>query len=173
MNAVTARAPFAGGASPEIFRISDPARAIIEKLRSRKAACFRVVGHSMWPALRPADLVFVKALHMDHVLAGQIVAFEREGRIFVHRALSRANTARGENRTTWLRTKGDSLDGADPAVTQSEYLGCVIRVHRGRRHIDMQSLTRRAVGRMIAAISPASRIFFGPVRAVRAIFRRH
>ncbi|HUO35620.1 MAG TPA: S24/S26 family peptidase [Candidatus Acidoferrum sp.] len=157
--------------SPQPHASPDPARMIIEKLRERKSACFRVNGRSMWPALRPGDLVFAKALDIERVSFGQVVAFERDGRVFVHRVIRRIHSRGASGGPAALRTKGDTLDGPDPTVSMQEYLGCVIRVHRGRRHIDMESLGHRAAGKAVAAVSPASRLIFGPLRALRAAVR--
>jgi len=171
MGAAAAQAPLKIVRSRESRVPSGPARAIVENLRTRKSACFRVTGRSMWPALRRGDLVFAKALSMDRISTGQIVAFEREERVFVHRVLWCRNACETKLGVAALKTKGDTLNGPDPLISTCEYLGCVIRVHRGRRHIDMQSLGHRVAGAVMAAISPASRIVFGPVRALRAILR--
>ncbi|HUB58846.1 MAG TPA: S26 family signal peptidase [Candidatus Micrarchaeia archaeon] len=148
---------------------SDSTQAIVEKLRCGKAACICVMGRSMWPSVRPGDLVFVKSVGIGQVSRGQIVAFEREGRLFVHRVLSRINPGSLQGQSSLLLTKGDSLDGADLPVSRQEFLGRVIRIHRGKRHIDFDSIFHRVIGKVVAAISPASIMFCGPLRFARSI----
>ncbi len=79
--------------------------------------------------------------------------FERAGRLFVHRVIRAAVAGAGRRERGALITKGDALDAKDEPVTRAEFLGRVIRVHRGNRHIDMGSMGRVMMGRLIARFS--------------------
>ena len=85
--------------------------------------------------------------------------FERAGRLFVHRVIRAAAGAGGKERGA-LITKGDALDAEDEPVTRAEFLGRVIRVHRGNRHIEMG-----AIGRYDGTLDCA--LFARQLRAVR------
>lgn len=150
---------------------SNPALAIIEKIRSQRSVFICVEGRSMWPAIRPRDIVFVRRAEMNQVSAGQIVAFARENRVIVHRVMSRTTKSATNGSEAFLLTKGDTLDGADFPVSREEFLGRVTRIHRGRRHIDLESVLHQSSGRIVALFSPFSRSFYAPLRWAYALRR--
>lgn len=150
---------------------ANPAAAIIEKFRLQRSVFLCVEGHSMWPSIRPRDIVFVQRAEIDHISAGQIVAFARENRVIIHRVLSKTQKQQGKAEEIFLVTKGDALDASDFPVSSDELLGAVTRIHRDRRHIDLESIRCRLMGKLIAQISPFSRVAYTPARLLRAIHR--
>ena len=140
---------------------------IAEKLRADGSVCFRVLGASMFPWIRSGDLVFVRSFAYEQASRGDVVVYERGGRLFVHRVIQGALAGAGSNRPGTLITKGDAQDGVDEPVTKAEFLGRVIRVHRGDRHIDMESMGRVFMGRLIARFSRASFALYRPACAVK------
>jgi len=140
---------------------------IAAKLRADGSVCFRVLGASMFPWIRSGDLVFVRSFSYEQASRGDVVLFERGGRLFVHRVIRAAVAQAAARQQSALITKGDALDRADEPVTRAEFLGRVIRVHRGNRHIDMESMGRVMVGRLIARFSRTSFALYGPARAVK------
>jgi signal peptidase I len=135
---------------------------IAAKLRADGSVCFKVLGASMFPWIRSGDLVFVRSFAYEQASRGDVVLFERNSRLFVHRVIRVAAAAGGA-----LITKGDALDAEDEPVTRAEFLGRVIRVHRGDRHIDMGSIGRVMMGRLIARFSRASFALYAPARLVK------
>jgi signal peptidase I len=150
---------------------ANPALAIIEKFRSQRSVFICVEGRSMWPSIRPRDIVFVQRAQMNQVSAGHIVAFAREDRVIIHRVLSKMQKSGTSNREEVLLTKGDALDGADFPVSSEELLGRVTRIHRGSRHIDLESLIHQSAGKLVALASPFSRFLYSPARHLQE-FRR-
>ena len=142
---------------------------IAAKLRADGSACFRVFGASMFPWIRSGDLVFVRRFAREQAAPGDVIAFERDGRLFVHRVVRGAvspSSVRGRT-SSGLITKGDALDREDAPVSREEFLGRVIRIHRGKRHIDMESLGRVLLGRLLARISWASFLLYLPARTAK------
>jgi hypothetical protein len=121
----------------------------------------------MFPWIRSGDLVFVRSFAYEQAARGDVVLFERGGRLFVHRVIQAAVAGAGARQRAALITKGDALDSADEPVTRAEFLGRVIRVHRGKRHIDMESMGRLMIGRLIARFSRASFTLYRPGRIVK------
>lgn len=119
----------------------------------------------MFPWIRSGDLVFVRRFAFDQASAGDVILFERSERLFVHRVIV-AGTNGGGLRTN-LITKGDALDTEDAPVSRAEFLGRVIRVHRDSRHIDMESMGRTLIGRLLARVSRASFVFYRPARTMK------
>jgi signal peptidase I len=160
------------------------ANPVAAKIRANGSVCFRVLGASMFPWIRSGDLVFVRKFELEQVLPGDVVLFVRGQRLFVHRVIRRemngtsasASASASANASSAcmfggrLITKGDALDREDPPVTRAEFQGRVIRVHRGNRHIDMGSLGRVVLGRLIARFSWASALFYRPARTAKHLF---
>jgi signal peptidase I len=81
-------------------------------------ARIRVFGGSMLPAIRPGDVLHVRAATAAEIAPGQVVVFERDGRLFAHRVVAR--TAAG-----LFRTRGDAHWRKDPSICDSQILGVV------------------------------------------------
>ena len=90
----------------------------IQALRSYGRASLRVTGTSMWPALWPGDTVEIRSAQFDEIKIGDLAAFTRDDRIFIHRVIR--NTMNG---AATLVTRGDALPAEDPPVRESELLG--------------------------------------------------
>lgn len=146
-----------------------PATGITEQIRRHGSVCLCVRGMSMFPWIRSGDLVFVRRCSFAAVKPGDVVLFEQAGRYFVHRVLRRMRTG-DQARESLLLTKGDALDGTDAPMSPAQFLGRAIRIHRGRRHIDLQSLAHIILGRILAHLSPASLLLYGPLRMGRRLF---
>jgi signal peptidase I len=141
-----------------------PLNAIAEKIRAHGSACFRVLGMSMFPWIRPGDFVFVRRSLLATASPGNVVLFERDDRLFVHRVLRRLKTDPSVGINSMIVTKGDALDGEDSPVSPAEFLGRVTRIHRGLRHIDLESAGHIYLGRLLALVSRRSSIVYRPLR---------
>jgi len=145
---------------------------ISRKVRSQGSVCLRVLGGSMTPWIRSGDLVFIKRYDFERVSAGDVILFERDGRFFVHRMIARAQSIRSGEKIARLITKGDALDGLDAPVSPEEFLGRATRIHRGHRHIDMESFNRIVLGRVVARFSRMSPLVYRPLRFAKHLFFR-
>jgi signal peptidase I len=145
---------------------------ISRNVRARGSACLRALGGSMFPWIRPGDLLFVRKCEFDAVSPGEVILFQQNDRFFVHRVLRRVppvHSKRALNQDSTVITKGDALDGEDLPVSASDFLGRVIRIHRRRRHIDLQSLWRTLLGRVLARVSSKSALFYRPLRKAKRL----
>jgi Peptidase S24-like len=88
----------------------------IQALRSYGYASLRVTGTSMWPALWPGDTVEIRTAQLNEIKTGELAAFARDDRIFIHRVIRKAIDDA-------LVTRGDALPVEDPPVRVSELLG--------------------------------------------------
>jgi signal peptidase I len=145
---------------------------ISRKIRSQGSVCLRVLGGSMTPWIRSGDLVFIKRYDFERVSAGDVILFERDGRFFVHRMIGRAQTIQSSEKVARLISKGDALDGLDAPVSTEEFLGRATRIHRGHRHIDLESFNRTFLGRILARVSRLSPLVYRPLRFGKHLFSR-
>ncbi len=91
----------------------------------------RALGTSMVPAILPGDLISIQRASISRISPGEIVLFERDGRIFAHRVIGSA----GSPDRPQLITRGDRLCYNDPPVSAAELLGRVTSIARDRRQI--------------------------------------
>lgn len=160
------------GKPPFILPSPDAAQPVAEKMRTQGSAYLRVSGGSMVPWIRTGDFVFIRRFDFAKVGAGDVIVFQRNGLVVVHRAIRRINGAASENSASLLITKGDASDDFDAPISAAEFLGRATRIHRGRRHIDLESFTQKLIGRVLARISRLSRVIYLPLRfGKRLLFR--
>ena len=152
------------------------ARTLSENIMKHGSACVSILDGSMFPWFRSGDLVFIRRCDFERVRAGDVVLFEHDGELLLHRVIRRIRNAgaAAADAGTLLVTKGDARDGEDAPVSVREFLGRAIRIHRRRGHIDLESLERKCVSRIIARIADAMPLVYRPLRAVKnLLFVRH
>jgi hypothetical protein len=72
----------------------------------------------MWPALWPGDTVEIRTAQLNEIKIGDLAAFTRDDRIFIHRVIHTAIDGAAA-----LVTRGDALTVEDPPIRDSELLG--------------------------------------------------
>lgn len=152
----TQREPGLGSATPTV--------SVADKIRIGGSATIRVLARTMYPWVRPGDQIFVRRYDFSQVVAGDIILFERANRLFVHRVTRRIFRPNLEGRASFLVVQRDAADGSDGPVSVKEFLGRAIRIHRGKRHIDLESFSQTVMGRIVAKISSWTRFAQAPIR---------
>jgi len=114
----------------------------------------------MWPFLRDGDLIDVVP-GTDGARPGDILCYERDGAIFLHRVLTSGATG--------YRTRGDALAYVED-VPAASVLGRAVRVTRGERARRLDTRTARLWGRIVLVIAPWLLALRDRVFAIR---RRH
>lgn len=104
-----------------------------EVLRGFGELRFRARGGSMLPEIFPGDVLLVRCEPIGGIRRGHIVLSSRAGRFCAHRVV-RIENCGGPVR---LITRGNTLTVEDPAVSESEYLGRVTGLARGRTQIEL------------------------------------
>ena len=103
-------------------------------LRSFGELQFRAHGASMLPSIFPGDILIVRRETAHNIRCGDVALVLREGsRLCAHRVIEKTE----KDQATFLVTRGDALLTSDPRVGESELLGRVEAVIRGRRRIEM------------------------------------
>lgn len=90
-------------------------------------ARIRVTGASMLPSLWPGDNLTIERADPAQARIGEVVAYLREDRLFVHRV--------SEHVAGHLVTRGDALRSPDPPVAYGNVIGRVVLVERGGRPV--------------------------------------
>jgi signal peptidase len=107
-------------------------RLAADAIRTFGKLRFRVTGSSMVPSVWPCDILRVRRAEMAQVFPGDIVLFERDGRLCAHRVVDKI-VGRDQ---THLVTQGQQLSSVDPPVFPRELLGRATSIERGRFLID-------------------------------------
>jgi signal peptidase I len=112
-----------------------------EVLRSFGEVRLRVTGSSMLPAVLPGDVIDVVRIEPGEVRSGDIVLFERSGRLFAHRVVETGQR---------IVTRGDRHRKTDGPVEERELLGRVTKLTRGGRVISAEvGLAGRIAGAIL------------------------
>jgi hypothetical protein len=146
-NTFTAQRPAAAPAPPV------GPDSVAEKVRIGGSATVGVVARSMSPWVRPGDQVFIRRYDFLQIAPGDIILYERANRLFIHRVVKRVTRPNLEGNASFLIVKSDNADRSGAPVSAREFLGRAIRIHRGKRHIDLESFSRKVLGKILAQIS--------------------
>ena len=110
------------GPAAAATRLEEVAPRLVKTLLERCGhARVRVAGTSMLPAIRPSDVLLVRAADITMVKPGDVVLFEADRRLFAHRVVLAA--LRGDQPV--LITRGDMHWQDDAVVTAAQLLGRV------------------------------------------------
>ena len=152
---------FQAGAAPR-YSTESGASTVAGILQSKGRAFLKVAGKSMFPWFRPRDIVFVRRVDFKSLSRGDVVVFERNGRLCMHRVLSVRITSDREPNGLSAITKGDAVADADAPISDREFRGKVEFLYRNGREIRLESLGKRLFGKFLATISPTSRFWLSP-----------
>jgi hypothetical protein len=133
LNTPSAPVPATGAAAPD-----RTTRLIIELLRSGQTVRFRARGCSMWPSITSRSEIEVRPHEAAGLRVGQIAAFERQGRVVVHRVQAVA--------AEHLELAGDALARGDGRIERARVLG---QAHVLRRRPLRLQLPRLAHARLL------------------------
>ncbi|MFH1159977.1 MAG: signal peptidase I [bacterium] len=104
---------------------------VANQLLSGQTVKVRASGHSMTPFIHDGDLLTLHRVRTANLQPGEIVAFIRNGLLFIHRIIEVSMT------DEMVLTKGDNLLISDKLLKPEEVLGSVIDIN------DISVTTRR------------------------------
>jgi len=116
----------------------------------------------MLPWVRPDDVAVIRRAGIDDVRCGDVVLFQRESRLFVHRLVEKHSTPR----ETQFLAKGDAHPGPDGMVDRELVLGRVVHIHRGDKRIDLDSPRQLVLGLIVSQLSRKSAYWYPIARAI-------
>jgi len=137
------------------------AQTISEKVRTCGSACFHVFDSNMFPWIRRGDLAFVRRFDFRNLSEGNVILVEREGRLRLTTVITPVVSA---IESSFVVTQGSFSEAAGPEVSEDQFVGKVIRIHRRRRHIDLESASRLILGRLLARTAPLVELVLAPLR---------
>jgi hypothetical protein len=118
-----------------------------------------VTGTSMFPCMRPGDLLEIRRPSAA-IQTGDAVVFERHGRLVVHRVVHRTGDL--------LIPRGDRLRHPDAPVSAAAILGCVTAIERrGRRIAPRLTPLQRGISALLSRTEFGTRAALYFVRMVR------
>ena len=97
----------------------------------------------MSPIIRDGDRLRIEPVQAGQLRQGDIIAYRRGGRLFVHRYLGRWPDSGA------LRTRGDSHMRVEPPLDPSEVLGRVTAVGRFGKKVRLEQVPWRRVGALL------------------------
>jgi signal peptidase I len=123
----------AAAAAPALMR---------EAIERFGTARMRAYGGSMAPAIQPGDLLHIERARPRDLRPGDVILFERDGRLFAHRVV------RWHRRR--LITRGDAHFRSDPPIDADQIVGIVTIASRDGGDADFRksAKTRMLAGAM-------------------------
>lgn len=118
----------------------------------------------MSPWVRPGDQIFIRRYDFSQVVPGDIILYEHANRLFINRVTSRVVRPNLEGQASFLSVQRDATDHADAPVSAKEFLGRALRIHRGKRHVDLESFSQTLLGKILAKFSYWTRFAHRPMR---------
>jgi len=168
VSAASALSPFPIDQGPRRGASASVAQeSVADKIRIGGSATIRVVATSMFPWIRPGDQAFIRRYDFSQISPGDVILYERANRLFIHRVIRRITRPSLGGDASLLVVKGDALDRPDAPVSAKEFLGRAIRIHRGKRHIDLESFSQTVLGKVLSGVSRLTRFVYGPLRILR------
>jgi signal peptidase I len=149
--------------SPEA--VADDTHAIKCELAA-ETLCFsgqlrlRVSGWSMFPSVRPGDVLMIRRAGLEDICEGDIVLFRRQRRLFVHRVVKIDGCE--------TVTRGDAMPAADDAIGKENLLGKVAFILRDGRCMEPDR-SRGSAERAVSALVERSEIAARVVARVHAL----
>lgn len=131
-----------------------------EVLRACGGLPFRVTGWSMFPTIRPEDVLVVEPATSTDISAGDIVLYENGRQLVAHRVLTKVTSPAGVT----IQTQGDAVAAADAPVSVGSVLGRVSYIQRNGRYIDVNrtpGIFKRAASRVFRSSRLAARVIVG------------
>lgn len=128
-----------------------------EAIQKKGWAFLKVSGKSMFPWIREDDIVFLRRVALQDIVRGDVVVFERNSVLCVHRVLSVKSEAHAAENDGALITKGDATADADAPIFPDEFRGKVEFIYRRKREIQIARGWRKYFGKFLAVVSPAVR----------------
>jgi signal peptidase I len=138
----------------------NPARSagqLAKAIQEKGWAFLKVSGKSMFPWIRERDVVFLRRASIDAIACGDVIVFEKNGLLCMHRVLVVNGNPGDANANVALITKGDATADADAPVSSEEFRGKVEFIYRRNREIRIATGWRKLFGRFLAFVSPATR----------------
>ena len=89
----------------------------------------RIASWSMYPTLRPGDLIQAEPADASQIPLGDLVLFHASGQLFCHRLVDRHQ----EGESSWVVTKGDQTTQPDEPIEATRVLGQVVHIERNGR----------------------------------------
>jgi len=134
-------------------------------LRSSGKLRLQVMGWSMLPSVLPGDTLLIGRTGGQQVSTGDIILFHRDGRLFAHRVVAKANCPEdiGTNLLQIL-TQGDGIPWPDPPIGESNLLGRVNFIVRKGRILEpgkKLDIPQRAISMLVRRSSSAARLVAG------------
>ena len=131
------------------------------------SACFHVFDSNMFPWIRRGDLAFVRRFDFRNLSGGNVILVEREGRLLLTIVVTPFADHSAARQEPFVVTHGSLSKAGGHEVSEDQFVGKVIRIHRRRRHIDLESASRLILGLLLARTAPLVDLVFAPLRLVK------
>lgn len=118
--------------------------------RKQEIYFFEATGFSMWPFLKPGDKLIVEKISASSLSAGDVILYKLNNQVVCHRLIKKIKTSG----SCVLSCRGDGSVFASERVDGQMLLGRVMGVVDGGKVINITSLPRRFLNKIMLAAGP-------------------
>jgi signal peptidase I len=109
--------------------LRDLAAGLLQEGRSIR---LEASGYSMYPAIKPGNIIHIEAIADPGKLApGQVIAWKRDNDLVVHRIIKIMESPGLSSSDLLIQTRGDSSPAPDKPVSFTDIAGKVVQVEDG------------------------------------------
>jgi signal peptidase I len=134
---------------------------LAESVRIRGGIRLPAVGTSMVPAIHPGDVLSIQPVDSKEVSLGDVVVYEREGVLIVHRVVG---IFAAPSDPYWV-TQGDRSLRDDAPIRTDELLGRVVSIERKNRRVNVYRFSNKAGQALCAVLRRSERATYLFLRA--------
>jgi signal peptidase I len=116
-----------------------------------------VISRSMFPMLKPGDIVVVERAPSESLRIGDLVVSRRRGEFITHRLVARGAES-------WI-TKGDAQRHLDPPASRDAIFGKVVAIEHKGAQINLQTSYWKLANLGLGYLHRSQGLLFGFLRA--------
>ncbi len=139
---------------------------IKEKINHGEIVTLEITTDSMMPLIRPMDKVTVKGCSARDVRPGDIILFNTDSQLYIHRLLMKKQ----KDDEMLLITKGDKAFTLDQPITSGEFLGKVINLERNSKIFDLKRQPWATINKFLYYFSSLQVKFLSIARILKHCF---
>lgn len=140
--------------------------AVSEMLDAHETILLTGGGHSMFPVLRPHDVLCIEKVDSHMILRGDIIVFSLPKKTVGHRVISVKKSSQG----LVFTTQGDNCLRKDNPIFTQQIVGRVTGFIRNERSYSLQSMRYRFIRFLLLYVGFFSRLYIHTLFRINRVF---
>lgn len=152
----------------ELLYKYNPYKIITLMLKRGEQVQTPLYGYCMRPVIDDGDTVIIAPIKLDKLVCGDIVVYQNEDKLKIHRLLGFSKKT-GEK---CLITKGDKCITIDPPASSSLYLGKVTTVQKKDKVLKLDSMKWKIINYSIGKLTQPLMFLTNLFKRIKRVVKR-